>query len=297
MTNHTSPVPSSTKRPISKTTLIKIALLILVLGFLYGKVLIELVGVWFQDDNYSHGFLIPILSGYLVWIRWDRLRQIPEQTCRWGWLIFIGGLLTLTAGIIGAEYFLTRFSLLLVISGILLVCWGWKAFHELFFPLAVLLLMIPIPAIIFNQITFPLQLLASKVAVATLDLFNIPVLREGNIVYLSNSTLEVAEACSGVRSLVSLIAMAIFFSYFSFKGFWLRTLLTLSAIPISIVTNAFRVAWTGMLSYWGDPSMAEGFFHVFTGWAVFIVAFLILLAESFLIKQLLRLKRQPVIAM
>ncbi len=137
--------------------------------------------------------------------------------------------------------------------------------------------MIPLPAIIFNQIAFPLQLFASRVGEFAIASAGIPVLREGNVLVLANTSLEVAEACSGIRSLVSLITLGIVFGYFTDRRGWVRTAIVASTIPVAIVANGARVAGTGMLAHWWGPDAAQGFFHEFSGWVVFIVAFAMIL--------------------
>ena len=138
--------------------------------------------------------------------------------------------------------------------------------------------MIPIPAIIFNEIAFPLQLLASRGAEYTLSAAHIPVLREGNIIVLANTTLEVAEACSGIRSLISLVTLAIIYGYFTDDRIWARVVLTLAAVPVAVAANAARVAGTGVAAHYYGPEAAEGFFHTFSGWMLFVVAFVMLFA-------------------
>jgi len=190
------------------------------------------------------------------------------------------GLAMLLAGMLGAELFLTRASMIPVIGGAVLFVLGWRMLWALVFPLAFLLLMIPIPAIIFNQIAFPLQLLASQVGEATLYALGIPVLREGNLIILANTTLEVAEACSGIRSLISLLTLGIVFGYFTDPRPPVRMAIALSTIPIAIVANAARVAGTGVAAHYYGAEAAQGFFHSFSGWLVFVVAFLMVLAVT-----------------
>ena len=189
-------------------------------------------------------------------------------------LILIGGsLLVLLAGLLGAELFLSRVSLIGVLAGITLFVWGRDHLRILAFPLAFLLLMVPLPAIIFNQLALPLQLLASRAGESVLSLAGIPVLREGNILQLPTRTFEVAEACSGIRSLVSLLMLGIVLGYFTERRTGARIVIALAAIPIAIIANAARVAGTGMASELVSPALAEGFFHTFSGWLMFVVAF------------------------
>jgi len=177
------------------------------------------------------------------------------------------------AGLLGAELFITRVSLIVVLAGSVLFLFGWRMLGLVAFPIAFLVLMIPIPAIIFNQIAFPLQILASKFGEVVLQAANIPVLREGNIIALANVRLEVAEACSGIRSLISLLTLGIVYGYFTDSRPVVRICIALSAIPIAIVANGARVAGTGIAAHVYGPEAALGFFHTFSGWLVFVVAF------------------------
>ena len=245
---------------------------------LYRNVLVKLVHDWYFDDNYSHGFLIIPLALYLAWERRRRFAETPNQPGPLGLVVVAGSIAVLLAGVLGSELFLTRISILGTVAGSVLFLFGWRRMKVLAFPIAMLFLMIPLPAIIFNQIAFPLQLLASRVGEATLTAAEIPVLREGNVLVLANTTLEVAEACSGIRSLVSLLTLGIVFGYFTDNRLWMRVVIALSTVPIAIVTNGGRVAGTGIAAHRFGPQAAQGFLHEFSGWMVFVVAFLMMLA-------------------
>jgi len=257
-----------------------VAAALIALGFatLYWHVLAKLVSDWYHDDNYSHGFLIVPLALYFVWERREKLRKIPAAPSALGFVVVLGSIAVLVAGILGSELFLTRISILGTLVGVTLFLWGWGYLRALAFPLAFLLLMIPIPAIIFNQIAFPLQLLASQFGESAMGFANVPVLREGNVLILATTTLEVAEACSGIRSLVSLLTLAIVLGYFSDPRGWVRAVVALSSVPVAIVTNGFRVAGTGIAAHQFGAAAAEGFFHEFSGWLVFVSAFMLMLA-------------------
>jgi exosortase len=244
----------------------------------YWQVLVRLVDAWTNDGNYSHGFLIIPLACYLVWERRVRLLETAVRPSWFGLVVFAGGILLLLAGLLGSELFVSRVSLIVTLTGTLLFLFGWAHLRILAFPMAMLFLMIPIPAIIFNQIAFPLQLLASQVGETAIAASNIPVLREGNVLILANTSLEVAEACSGIRSLVSLITLGIVYGYFIDSRTWVRLLIVASAVPVAIFSNGARVAGTGIAAHWIGPQAAEGFLHEFSGWVVFIVAFLLILA-------------------
>jgi exosortase len=258
-----------------------IALVLVAAGFavLYRNVIVKLVHDWGTDENYSHGFLIVPVALYLGWERRARLAAaVTRPASALGLAVILASIVVLGAGVLGAELFLTRVSMLGVLAGIVLFLYGPRHLVVLAFPLAFLLLMIPIPAIIFNQIAFPLQLLASRFGEVALMLAGVPVLREGNVITLSNTSLEVAEACSGIRSLISLLTLAVIYGYFMERRTWARILLALASVPVAIAANGVRVAGTGIAAHYVGPEAAQGFFHGFSGWLVFIVAFILLFA-------------------
>ncbi len=252
--------------------------LLLVIAYLYRGVVPRLVLNWWDDPNFSHGFFIPAFSAFVVWTRWQSLKQVALRPSNWGVVLIAGSALLLAAGQLGAELFLSRVSLIFLLAGVVIYYLGWPMFRALFFPWAILFLMVPIPAIIFNEITFPLQFLASKVASAALPWLGVPVLRQGNVLQLSTMSLEVADACSGIRSLMSLEALTIIYGYVLERRIWIRIVLAISALPIAVFANALRIVSTGACVQYWDPERAEGFFHAFSGWAIFIIAVLLLLA-------------------
>lgn len=246
------------------------------LVFLYYRILHGLVDQWIQDPNYSHGFVLPFFSAWIVWQRRTSLRSIVPAPANSGIAVVAGALGILILGVFGAELFLSRTSLLFLIAGIVIYFAGWKMFREVLLPWALLFLAIPLPAIIFNQIALPLQFGASRMASGLLSLVGLPVLREGNIIVLSTITLDVAEACSGLRSLMALIALAAIYGCIFEQKVWRRWVLVAAAIPIAIVANAIRIMGTGLLGvYWG-PRGAEGFFHLFSGMVIFVCSLLLL---------------------
>jgi exosortase len=246
-------------------------------GFLYYEIIGKLVHDWWTDPNFSHGFFVPAFSAFVAWQMWDRLRAIPIRPSYTGACVIAAALLALITGVLGAELFLSRASLLLLLAGFIIYFLGWGWMRAAVFPWAVLFLMIPIPAIVFNQITLPLQLLASRLATGMLSGLGVPVLREGNIIQLPIMSLEVAEACSGIRSLVSLCTLAVIYGYFLEKRAVRRLILVAFAVPIAVFANAFRITGTGLVAQYWDPSKAEGFFHEFSGWIIFVVSLALLL--------------------
>ena len=246
---------------------------------LYGGILLKLSQDWLKDDNYAHGVLVVPIVGYLVWQRRDALRELPLNPSAAGSLVVAGSLGVLLIGTAGIELFLTRVSLIGVLAGIVIYLFGWAHLRLLAFPLAFLLLMIPLPAIVFNHVTFPLQLVASRLGVATLQALEIPVLREGNVIVLANTTLEVAQACSGIRSLVSLLTLALLYGCVLERGAAVRFTIALSAVPVAILANGVRVAGAGAVAHYYGAEAATGFLHTFSGWFLFatsVVALVVL---------------------
>jgi len=263
----------------------KAALLALLVAELYASILSRLAAQWWADPNFSHGFFVPAFSLFVLWQDRIRLAALPRKPSWWGVPLIAFSLGVLVVGVLGAELFLSRVSLVLLIAGIVVLSFGWHYFRAILFPWAFLFLMIPIPNIIFNQITFPLQILASKVAATVLPWLGVPVLREGNVINLPAMPLEVAQACSGIRSLLSLTTLAIIYGYTMETRQWIRVALALGSIPIAVTANSFRILGTGLLVQYWDPDKAEGFFHAFSGWLIFVVS----LGLLFLLHRLLLL--------
>ena len=275
------------------------------LVFVYGFVLAKLGRDWWTDENYSHGLLIPFIIGYIVWTQREKFTRaaVRPGTVLGGALVVLA-LLMLFAGTAGAELFMQRISLVVMLAGLVIFFWGHRLLKYLLVPVGLLLLAIPIPAIVFNKVAFPLQLFASRCAVWSMSLWGIPVLRQGNVIELlprgarDTKKLEVVEACSGIRSLMTLLTLAVVFAYFTYpktndddkgKGsfswlksyaFWRSAIIVISAVPIAILTNALRVSGTGVLSHYYGTEVADGFFHSFSGWVIYIVAFLMLFAVA-----------------
>jgi exosortase len=246
------------------------------LAVLYYPVLRGLVHDWIDLPDDSLAFLIPLVSAYLIWQQSAKLESLPRSPGNSGILLVILGLFLLILGNLAAEHFTSRISLLVVLSGLTWYLVGLQHLRLISFAIAYLVFMIPLPSILLDKITFPLQLFASKVAAESLQLVGIPVLREGNIIHLASNSLEVAEACSGLRSLISLLALGIIFAYFSQKFFWKRALLVLACVPIAVIVNALRVSVTGALAHYYGMVAADGFFHGFSGFVVFIAAFVMM---------------------
>lgn len=255
--------------------------------FLFARVLAGLGGEWWRNEDYSHGLLVPFVLAYLVYEKRSTWRSLVSQGSWWGGMLLAASLAVYLVGFLGAEFFLQRTAFVGVCAGAILLFGGWRLLQESFFALVLLLMAIPLPTLVFNVVALPLQLIASTVSERVLELLNIPVFREGNVLQLANMTLSVAEACSGIRSLMSLLTIALLAAYFLPYRMWLRGVVVITAVPIAIAANAFRVAGTGVLARYYGERAAQGFFHTFSGWLVFIGAATLLFVEIGLIARLI----------
>ena len=303
------------------------------LVFVYFTVLLKLGGDWWNDENYSHGLLIPFVIGYILWQERKGLSEAQTRPAAWWGTVGVGvSLLMLWAGVAGAELFVQRVSLVLMAASVVIYFRGFRLLRFIAVPLSLLILSIPIPQIVFNRIAFPLQLFASRCAVGAMSFFNIPVLRQGNIIELmplgasEPKRLAVVEACSGIRSLMTLVTLAVVYAYFTkpkvaqasvcdsnaqsrtsqgevcatgdklkFAGHWLKSftfwrslILVVAAVPIAILTNALRVSGTGVLAHYYGTRVADGFFHTFSGWVIYVAAAMLLFATGWVLDRLAR---------
>jgi exosortase len=230
---------------------------------------------WNDDPDMGHGFFVPVIAAYIAWQKRNQIADKLPRANWWGLAIMAWAAFQLYIATLGAELFLARTSLVFSIIGAVLLLGGTEYLKIFGFPLFLLFFMVPIPAVIYNQLTFPLQLIASRTAEATIDLLQIPVIREGNVLFLPQQTLNVVEACSGIRSLLTLTFVSLIWGYFFEKRTWVRVVLFLSTIPIAIAANAGRVTFTGIISQF-KPELAEGWFHEAQGWVIFMIAMAIL---------------------
>ncbi len=261
--------------------------------WLYAGILTRLMKQWWSDPNFSHGFLVPLFSVFLLWRDRARLRNLTAAPSYWGLPLIASAMVMLLLGSMGAEIFLARLSLILLILGMIVLFGGWNYAVAVGFPLGFLLLMIPIPAIVLNQVTLPLQLFASRTAAAALPWLGVPVFRQGNVIDLPAKAMEVAEACSGIRSLMSLITLSVIYGFLLERRLGLRLLLAAAAIPIAVCANAVRIVGTGLLVQYWSPDKAEGFLHVFSGWLVFLASLIMLFLFHQALVHLPRLSRLP----
>jgi exosortase len=237
----------------------------------------RLVNQWMNDDDMGHGFFVPAVAAYIAWQRKDQILNIPLKRNYLGIAIMLYASFQYVLGTVAAENFVTRTSIIISLAGAVYFVGGRALLRPLAFPIALLFFMVPLPTVIYNQITFPLQLFASAVAEKSLLLLGIPVLRDGNVLELSEHKLSVVEACSGIRSLLSLTFLSLVYGFFFEPRVWVRGVLLAATIPIAIAANSFRVSITGVL-YEYKSEWAEGFFHTAEGWVIFMFALAMLLA-------------------
>ena len=248
----------------------------LILVACYMPVLQRLIHQWNYDPDMGHGFFVPVIAAFIVWQRRDELAAIKPQPNLWGLLVIAWGGIQLLIATLGAELFTARMSFVVTIIGVVWTLGGTVMLKKLAFPLFLLFFMLPIPSVIYSAATFKLQILASQLADTALTVLSIPVLREGNVLELPNQKLSVVEACSGIRSLLSLTFLSLVYGYFFERKTWMRVVLFVSTIPIAIVANASRVTMTGIMTQ-VKAELAEGFFHQAEGWVIFMVALAILI--------------------
>ena len=266
--------------PYRKFIILAILVLIVYFPVLYG-----LVAEWASDSNYSHGFLVIPLAFWLIWRQRRELSALPVEGTRWGFALTIMALAILVAGTAGAEYFSVRVSFVLLLAGLALYLAGWSIFRKTWFAFSFLLFMIPIPYIIYYSMTFPMQLLSSKIAARALGLIGLPLLRLGNVLYLpGGQALEVAEACSGLRSLVSLLALGALYAYFTQPNKVKAVVLFLSTIPIAILGNVIRISFTTIGTYTISERFVEGTLHEMAGMLVFVFSFIMLVIVGAILK-------------
>ena len=260
------------------STLLAFGVLFVFILLLYWPVFVGLAGQWWSDPNWSHGFLVPVFSAFVLWRERRRWRKAIGAGSVAGLAGVALAILLLFAGRLGAELFTTRFSFILLLASLAVYFGGCSLVRAVRFPLAYLLLMIPWPGVIYAQVTLPLEFLASRWAAWGLGAAGIPVLREGNLLVLANYTIEVARACSGIRSLVSLLTIAIAYGYLAERRLPVRAVLAAAMVPIAVLSNAFRIFGAGVLTAEISPRLARGFFHEFSGWLIFVTATLLLVA-------------------
>lgn len=259
--------------------LVNVIYLLLVLAALVGlywPILVHLVLEWSKNDNYTHGFLIPLVSGFMIFTIRSELKNITLRPVNSGLLLLLVGLVQLCIGKVGSDFFLQTTSILLVVIGVVLFLLGNIVARRLLLPIGYLVFMIPLPTILWNAIAFPMQLFSSFITEKVVQLIGIPVFREGNVLFLAQTTLEVVDACSGLRSLVTMFALSAFFAWFSNLCSWRKWALFFSAAPIAILANIARLTFTAVLARMFGGEVAQGFLHDISGIFIFVVGLLLL---------------------
>lgn len=254
-------------------------------GLCYYPVIRNITHQWFSNDDMSHGVFVPLIVGYIMWERRGQLSGIDLKPSRWGLAVLaLGGALA-CIGALAAEIFTQRVALLVTIVGLVWSFGGGALVRGLAFPLVLLSFMLPLPGLLYKQITFPLQILASRIAEHGLEMLGHLVLREGNIIEMAGWQISVIEACSGVRALLSLAFFSLAYAYLFHPKVWMRWALLAAAFPIAVLANSSRIVLTGILGEY-DPRLAEGFFHGMSGWAVFVIAIVMLAVTERLLRLL-----------
>jgi len=275
-----------TIRQLSKYQIVLFAILIMAIAGIYAGIFQKLYLDWMNDPNYSHGLLVPLISGYFVWQQRQKLEELEVKPANSGILLILFALLVLIVGVAAQEYFSKRSSFVFLLAGIVLFQFGWQWLRSLALPIWFLFFMIPLPYIIYDAMAFPLKLFVAKFSVISLKLMGVVVWREGNIIMFPQTVLEVADACSGLRSLMSLLALGVALAVFSQEKMSRRVLLVLLTIPIAILTNMIRVIGTGFLAQYYGAAAAEGFFHEFAGMGVFVLAMVLLFVCSGVLRKI-----------
>jgi exosortase len=253
---------------------------------LYAPALRSMARQWWNDPNYGHAMLVPVFVAYILWRERARWRAVSVRPSDYGLPLMLSAIGLLILGMLSAELFTARFSLIMLISGIIVFLAGWQVLRSIAFPIAYLVFMIPLPALVYYQLTFPLQLMASRLGAQGLVMVGVHALRQGNLLILPNVTLEVVEACSGVRSLLSLSAAAVAYVYLAESSMWKRCLLVALTIPIVILSNGLRLVATGVLSFVYGAQADSGPTHTALGLAFFVLAFLSIILIHILLRHL-----------
>jgi exosortase len=245
---------------------------------LYGPHFAVMARRWASDEGASHGFLIPVIAAWLVWSKRRKLVEIPKATCAWGLIPIVFGVLVTVAAVQAEVAFLPQVAALVVLGGAVLYAGGKALFKEVAFPYAFLYFMVPWPDFLVEFVSFPLQLLTSTYTAMLVGLFGVPVRREGVDLHMPGFSLTVAAACSGLRSLVTLMALASLFAYFTRASLWKRLLLFFFGIPVALIANVVRVTLVAFIGLYYDQKLAVGLFHDYSGPVLFLMCTLAMTA-------------------
>lgn len=271
---------------------------LLLVSFLifYRNALQGLVEIWSTNDDFSYGFLVPAISAWLIWEKKERIAGLPMQVNWWGLVFFLGFTLFSLYGILGSSPSAVRPSIPLALFSLVLFCYGSRVAKALVFPIGFLFFMLPLPTLVQTKITVPLKLISTKLGVLMIRLSDIPVYAEGNIIDLGVSRLQVVDACSGLRYVMPLLALGLLVGYLSEAKMWKKILVALITLPISIFSNGFRIGITGIITHFFGTEAAEGFFHDFEGWIIFMFSFFLFSLFCLLIRVRLVPPEKPAVS-
>jgi exosortase len=269
---------------------VKIAFLALLWLGVIAPVVPAMIRTWLSHSDNTHAILVPFIALYFAWAKHEELKTADRSSSLWGGVVLTLCLVFYLLCYVGGVAVGTRLMIVGSLIGLIWNCFGWHILRVLAFPLGFLFFMVPVPDTLLNFVSFPLQLQATKISTWVISLFSIPVYREGNMLYFVQTQLEVAEACSGIRSIVSLTMLSILLAYLTNNGsWWKKMLLVACAIPVALVANILRVSGTGILAHFYGDKVARGFLHDFSGLVVFVIGF----AVMFFIVRLLNLTDSP----
>ena len=252
------------------------ALCIALLGVIYFDALRYMAGIWVEDENYGHGFFVPFISLFLIWLKRDKIRALESRGSWWGLSLILLGVVFYGLGELGTLMVLLHLSFWLVLVGLCWAALGGRILRELSFPLLYLLTMIPLPQFLLQGLSGQLQLISSALGVGCLQVIGVTAFRDGNVIDLGPIQLQVVEACSGLRYLFPLMSLSLLCSYLFQAPMWKRVVVFLSSMPIAIVLNGFRIGVIGVLVELFGAGAAEGFLHLFEGWVIFLMSLAIL---------------------
>lgn len=275
------------KQSISIFTIFLVIITISLILYIYWPVITYLFSQLYNSEDYNFGLLLPLVSGYIVFLKWNDIKECTWQPSWWGLLIIVIGMGLFFLGQMAADLFVPRLSLIIVIGGIIWLMGGWQVFRHFTFPLLLMFLMIPLPGFVIRQTTIPLQMVSSKLAAFFLQSLGVPLIRHGNIIDLGVRQLQVVEACSGLRYILALLSLGVIFCFFYQRQLWKAFLILLMVIPAAILANALRVAGMGLY-----PALQKGFLHNLTGWLIFVFCFICL----FFFNKVLNIISPPVVS-
>jgi exosortase len=267
---------TATVEPRPELPLPAILFFLALLILLFLPVLAPLVAQWFDDENMGYAFFVPLVVGYVVWLDRERIMAAPVKPCWPALVLVVWGFLQMLLGLLGALSFVSRTAFLISAVGVVWTIGGTAVIRTLVYPIILLLFMVPIPLYVYQRMTIPLQTWATQLAAAGLDIIGIPVMQQGNVLNLPDRQLDVVEACSGIRSLLSLTFLSVAYGRLFETRRWVKVALLVATVPIAITCNAARITLTGILTQY-KPEIADGAYHAFEGWVIFMFELMALL--------------------